>query len=84
MTEYSIPDKVKYRFITPKNVDRSYNRNAFNQGENHLLNLAMKKAEKESKLQSFMSTKITKKLNKAEENRKQLEAFKINNLLKQK
>lgn len=58
--EYTIPDKVKYRFITPKNLDRSYNRNAFNQRFNHLMQIALRKAEEQNQFQDFATQELNK------------------------
>lgn len=82
--EYQIPDKIKYRFITPKNVDRTYNRNAFNHHFNQLLEQAITKDKQDGELHSFVMNKLNQKFKKVEENKKIIEKHKELELAKQR
>ncbi|CAI2365785.1 unnamed protein product [Moneuplotes crassus] len=82
-TDFHIPDDVKYRFITPKVLDNAYNKEAFNQGYNHLAMIASQRHDKEAKFQNYVSKKLDKKHIKAEENRKMLSEYAQKKLQKQ-
>jgi hypothetical protein len=75
---------VRYRFITPKNFDRTYNRNAFNQRFNHLLQLARNRELEEGEYKSQVMKQLTKKFESVAENRKAIENVKKTEISKQK